>query len=68
MYPENSEEKNLVEMQPDREQDLDLQGMELSYNGRISEVEELFKEIMKEPGKMFDVFRIDIKRACERAV
>ena len=42
MYPENSEEKNLVEMQPDREQDLDLQAMELSYNGRISEVEELF--------------------------
>jgi putative transposase len=68
MYPENSEEKKLVEMQPDREQDLDLEAMELSYNGRISEVEGLFKEIMKEPGKMFDLFRIDIKRACERAL
>ncbi len=26
------------------------------------------KEIMKEPGRMFDMFRIDIKRACEKAV
>ena len=74
MYPENSEEKNLVETQPEGEGNLDLsegscgQAMELSYNGRISEVEGLFKEIMREPGKMFDVFRIDIKRACEKAV
>ena len=68
MYPENDEEKNLVEMQPEGEHDLDPQAMELSYNGRISEVEKLFKEIMKEPGRMFDMFRIDIKRACEKAV
>ena len=68
MYPENSEEKNLVETQPDGEGNLELQAMELSYNGRISEVEELFKEIMKDPGRMFDMFRIDIKRACEKAV
>jgi hypothetical protein len=49
MYPENSEEKNLVETpHPDGESNLDPsegacgQAMELSYNGRISEVEELF--------------------------
>jgi putative transposase len=74
MYPENNGEKNLVETRRDDESNLDPsegsrgQAMELSYNGRISEVEELFKEIMKEPGRMFDMFRIDIKRACEKAV
>ena len=68
MYPENNEEKNLVEMQPEGEHDLDPQAMELSYNGRISEAEKLFKEIMKDPGRMFDMFRMDIKRACEKAV
>ena len=55
-------------MQAEGEQDLDAQAMELSYNGRIIEVEEAFKEIMREPGKMFEMFRIDIKKACEKAV
>jgi len=42
--------------------------MELSYEGRITEVERIFKEIMKDPGKMFEMFRIDIKRTCEKAL
>jgi putative transposase len=28
----------------------------------------IFKELMEEPGKMFDLLRIDMRRACERAV
>jgi hypothetical protein len=42
--------------------------MELSYSRRITEVEELFKEIMKEPDRMFNMFRIDINRAYEKTL
>ena len=69
MYPEqNNEETSLTEMAPHEANELSLHPMDLSYEGRITEVEEVFKEIMKDPGRMFDMFRIDIKRACEKAV
>ena len=42
--------------------------MELSYSRRITEVEELFKEIMKEPDRRFNMFRIDINRAYEKTL
>jgi Transposase and inactivated derivatives len=45
-----------------------LRAMEFSYQGRITEAGEIFNEIMKNPGKMFEMFRIDIKRACENAI
>ena len=69
MYPEqNIEEQNLTEPDTNPENEVPMHPMELSYEGRITEVEEAFKEIMREPGRMFDMFRIDIKRACEKAV
>ena len=34
----------------------------------VPEVKAIFKEIMEAPEKMFDMFRIDMKQACERAV
>jgi predicted TIM-barrel fold metal-dependent hydrolase len=45
-----------------------LRPMELSYQGRITEAREVFNEIMKNPGRMFEMFRVDIKRACENAI
>jgi hypothetical protein len=32
----------------------------------VPEVREAFKEIMRSPEKMFEMFRIDMKAACER--
>ena len=34
----------------------------------VPEVKEMFKEIMEQPEKMFDMLRIDLKESCERAV
>lgn len=34
----------------------------------LPELKSIFKEIMKEPEKMFDYFRLDLKEACENAV
>ena len=34
----------------------------------VPEVKAIFKEIMEAPEKMFELFRIDMKQACERAV
>jgi hypothetical protein len=44
-----------------------LRPMGLSYEGRITEAREIFNEIIKSPGRMFEMFRVDIKRACENA-
>jgi len=66
MYPEqNIEEISLPETQAEPEDDLSLHPMELSYEESITEVERIFKEIMKDPGKMFEMSRIDIKATCE---
>jgi putative transposase len=45
-----------------------LRPMEFSYEGRITEAREIFNEIIKSPGRMFEMFRVDIKRACENAI
>jgi putative transposase len=69
MYPkQNCEDPSMIETQPKAGSELKLHPMELSYEGRITEVQEVFKEIMENPGKMFDMFRIDIKRVCENAI
>jgi len=69
MYPEQDlEGTDLAETRSDAESDAGMHPMELSYEGRITEVEEVFKEIMKDPGRMFDMFRIDMKRTCEKAL
>lgn len=34
----------------------------------LPEVKEVFKEIMEDPGRMFEMFRINMKSACEKAV
>jgi len=34
----------------------------------LPELKSIFKEIMKEPEKMFDYFRIDMREACQNAV
>ena len=66
MYPEqNIEETSSLGTRTEQEDDLTLHPMELSYEGRITEVERIFKETMKDPGKMFEMFRIDIKATCE---
>jgi len=41
----------------------------LKTNGEnLPEVREVFKEIMEAPERMFEMFRINMKHACERAV
>jgi len=37
-------------------------------NENLPEVKIIFQEIIKSPDKMFDIFRIDMKAACEKAV
>jgi len=34
----------------------------------ITNAKSIFKEVMEEPGKMFDLLRVDIRSACEQAV
>lgn len=34
----------------------------------LSDAKSIFKELIEEPGKMFDLLRIDMRRACERAI
>lgn len=34
----------------------------------VPDVKVIFKEIMEAPEQMFDMFRIDMRQACERAV
>lgn len=38
------------------------------FTSNVSEVQKIFKEIIKRPEKMFDMLRIDMKQACERAI
>jgi hypothetical protein len=67
MHPEQrNEEQSTKEVISGNE--TSLRAMELSYQGRITEAGEVFNEVMKNPGKMFEMFRIDIKRACENAI
>jgi transposase-like protein len=67
MHPEQrNEEEATKEMT--KSDEVSLRPMELSYQGRITEAREVFNEIMKSPGRMFEMFRIDIKRACENAI
>ena len=35
---------------------------------KLPEVKEIFKEIMEQPEKMFDMLRIDLQKTCEQAV
>lgn len=37
-------------------------------NENLPEVKNIFNEIMKNPEKMFEMFRIDMKAACEQAI
>ena len=41
--------------------------LELSYEGRVSDVEELFKTMMESPTKLFEMLRVDAKRCYEKA-
>lgn len=40
----------------------------MKTEANVPEVKEIFKEIMEAPEKMFELFRIDMRAACERAV
>lgn len=40
----------------------------LKTNVQLPEVKEIFKEIMEQPEKMFDMLRIDLQKTCEQAV
>ncbi|MGC8576279.1 MAG: transposase, partial [Caldisericum sp.] len=61
MHPEQTNQEQATE-------DISLRPIELSYEGRTAEVREIFNEIMENPARMFDLFRLDVKRACERAI
>jgi len=66
MYPEqNIEGTSLQEAQTKLEHDLSLRPVKLSHGGRITEVQTIFKETMKDLVKMFEMFRIDIKTTPE---
>ena len=46
-------------------------GGQTPMNQRIVSItngKSIFKEVMAEPGKMFDLLRVDVKLACERAI
>ena len=40
----------------------------MKTEANVTEVKVIFKEIMEAPDRMFELFRIDMKQACERAV
>lgn len=40
----------------------------MNMESKVPEVQAMFKELMAAPEKMFEMFRIDMKQACERAV
>ncbi len=40
----------------------------MKTDANVPEVKAIFKEIMEAPERMFELFRIDMKQACERAV
>lgn len=40
----------------------------MNMESNVPEVQAMFKELMEAPEKMFEMFRIDMKQACERAV
>ena len=40
----------------------------MNMESNVPEVQVMFKELMEAPEKMFEMFRIDMKQACERAV
>jgi len=40
----------------------------MKTDANVPEVKEIFKEIMETPERMFEMFRIDMKQACEKAV
>jgi len=37
-------------------------------NNNLPEIKELFKEVIEAPEKIFEMFRIDMRAACEKAV
>lgn len=42
--------------------------LQISNDSNLPEVKEVFKEIMKNPEKMFDMLKVDLKQMCERTV
>ena len=40
----------------------------MNMESNVPEVQVMFKELMEAPEKMFEIFRINMKQACERAV
>jgi putative transposase len=38
------------------------------FKSNVPEAQKIFKEIIRRPEKMFDMLRIDVKKACEKAI